>query len=209
MPAVDPFDVSPDLLRIAEAAVFASREPLTWQALAPLLPRDLDPGVVFAALEKHCAGRGMILVRAGEGWTFRTASDLGSKLRQMMAETRRLPRAVMETLVLIALHQPVTRSEIEDIRGVGLAQTTMDLLLESGLVKPWGRKDAPGRPTLWVTTPRFLSQFGLRSLRDLPSSHLTRKNTDGPASAIEASAPAAASRIADGIEPSDKNPQPS
>ena len=204
---MDPFDVSPELLRVAEAAVFASREPLTWQALAPLLPRDLDPGVVFTALEKHCASRGVILVRAGEGWTFRTAPDLGPKLGQMMTETRRLPRAVMETLVLIALHQPVTRSEIEEIRGVGLAQTTMDLLLESGLVKPWGRKDAPGRPTLWVTTPRFLSQFGLRSLRDLPSSHLTRKNTDGPVSAIEASAPAAASRIADMTEPLDKNPQ--
>ena len=134
---------------------------MTWQAL---LPRDLDPGVVFTALEKHCAGRGVILARAGEGWTFRTAPDLGPKLRQVMTETRRLPRAVMETLVLIALHQPVTRSEIEDIRGVGLAQMTMDLLLESGLVKPWGRKDVPGRLTLWVTTPRFLSQFGLRSL---------------------------------------------
>jgi segregation and condensation protein B len=82
----------------------------------------------------------------------------------------------METLVLIALHQPVTRAEIEDIRGVALAQTTMDLLLESGLVKPWGRKEAPGRPTLWVTTPRFLSQFGLRSLRDLPGAHLTRSH---------------------------------
>lgn len=204
---MDPFDVSPDLLRIAEAAVFASREPLTWQALAPLLPRDLDPGVVFAALEKHCAGRGVILGRAGEGWTFRTAPDLGPKLRQVMTETRRLPRAVMETLVLIALHQPVTRFEIEDIRGVGLAQTTMDLLLESGLVKPWGRKDAPGRPTLWVTTLRFLSQFGLRSLRELPSSHLTRRNTNEPAGPVEASAPVAGSQLADLVEPLDKNPQ--
>jgi len=91
----------------------------------------------------------------------------------------------METLVLIALHQPVTRSEIEGIRGVALAQTTMDLLLESGLVQPWGRKEAPGRLTLWVTTPHFLSQFGLRSLRDLPGSHVTRTNAAVPASVAE------------------------
>jgi segregation and condensation protein B len=180
---MDAFEVPISVLRLAEAAVFASPEPLTWQKLQPLLPRDLDPGIVFAALERHCADRGVILVRAGEGWTFRTAPDLGAQLREMMTETRRLPRVVMETLVLIALHQPITRAEIEEIRGVALAQSTIDILLESGLVKPWGRKEVAGRPTLWVTTPRFLSQFGLRSLRDLPSSHLTRTNrakaTDG------------------------------
>ena len=103
-----------------------------------------------------------------------------------MTEARRLPRAVMETLVLIALHQPITRAEIEDIRGVALAQTIMDLLLESGLVRPWGRKEAPGRPTLWVTTPRFLTQFGLRSLRDLPGSHLTRSSPAKPESVGDA-----------------------
>ena len=173
------FEVPIELLRLAEAIVFSSSEPVSWQRLAPMLPRDLDPGVVFSALERHCAGRGVVLVRAGEGWTFRTAPDLAAQVRSMMTEARRLPRAVMETLVLIALHQPVTRAEIEDIRGVALAQTTMDLLLESGLVKPWGRKEAPGRPTLWVTTPRFLSQFGLRSLRDVPGSHLTQKNAAG------------------------------
>ncbi len=186
---MDVFEVPLEVLRLAEAVVFASPEPVTWQGLGPLLPRDLDPGIVFAALERHCAGRGVVLVRAGEGWTFRTAPDLAPQLREMMTETRRLPRAVMETLVLIALHQPVTRSEIEDIRGVALAQTTMDLLLESGLVKPWGRKEAPGRPTLWVTTPRFLSQFGLRSLRDLPGSHLTRTNGAKPPVGAEAERP--------------------
>ncbi len=174
---MDPFDVPIDVLRLAEAAVLASPEPVTVQRLAPLLPRDMDPSLVLAALEKHCAGRGIVLARAGDGWTFRTAPDLGPKLRELMAESRRLPRVAMETVVLIALHQPVTRTEVEEIRGVSLAQTTMDLLLESGLVKPWGRKEAPGRPTLWVTTPRFLTQFGLRSLRDLPTSHLTRATT--------------------------------
>jgi len=183
---MDVFEVPLEVLRLAEAVVFASPEPVTWQRLGPLLPRDLDPGIVFAALERHCAARGVILVKAGEGWTFRTAPDLAPRLREVMTETRRLPRTVMETLVLIALHQPVTRSEVEEIRGVALAQTTMDLLLESGLVKPWGRKEAPGRPTLWVTTPRFLSQFGLRSLRDLPSSHLTRTNGAKPVLPVEA-----------------------
>jgi len=183
---MDVFEVPLEVLRLAEAVVFASPEPVTWQRLGPLLPRDLDPGIVFAALERHCAARGVILVKAGEGWTFRTAPDLAPRLREVMTETRRLPRTVMETLVLIALHQPVTRSEVEEIRGVALAQTTMDLLLESGLVKPWGRKEAPGRPTLWVTTPRFLSQFGLRSLRDLPSSHLTRTNGPKPVLPAEA-----------------------
>jgi segregation and condensation protein B len=177
---MDPFDVPIDVLRLAEAAVFASPEPMTIQRLAPLLPRDVDPSLVLAALEKHCANRGIILARAGDGWTFRTAPDLGPKLRELMAESRRLPRVAMETLVLIALHQPVTRAEVEEIRGVSLSQTTMDLLLESGLVKPWGRKEAPGRPTLWVTTPRFLTQFGLQSLRDLPTSHLTRGKPNRP-----------------------------
>ena len=165
---MDAFDVPPDVLRLAEAAVFASLEPVTWRRLEPLLPRDLDPGVVFAALERHCAGRGVTLVRVGDGWTFRTAPDLAAPLRALVAGPRRLPRVAMETLVVVALHQPVTRAEVEAIRGVALAQATMDALLEAGLVQPWGRRDGPGRPTLWVTTPRFLAQFGLASLRDLP-----------------------------------------
>ena len=170
--AMEASEVPIDVLRLVEALVFASPEPLTAQRLQPMLPHDLDPGAVFSALERHCAGRGVILAKVGEGWTFRTAPDLGAQVRSMTTEARRLPRAAMETLVLIALHQPVTRAEIEDIRGVALAQTTVDLLLESGLVKPSGRKEAPGRPTLWVTTPQFLSQFGLQSLRDLPGSSL-------------------------------------
>lgn len=201
---MDVFEVPIELLRLAEAVVFASPEPVTWQRLAPMLPRDLDPGIVFSALKRHCAGRGVILVRAGEGWTFRTAPDLAAQVRSMMTEARRLPRAVMETLVLIALHQPVTRTEIEDIRGVALAQTTMDLLLESGLVKPWGRKEAPGRPTLWVTTPRFLSQFGLRSLRDVPGSHLTRRNAASAALAGDAQLPTADQQVPTGSDGLDR-----
>ena len=195
------FEVPIEVLRLTEAVVFASSEPVTWQRLAPMLPRDLDPGVVFTALEKHCAGRGVVLARAGEGWTCRTAPDLAAQVRGLMTEARRLPRAAMESLVVIALHQPVTRAEIEAVRGVAVAQTTMDLLLESGLVKPWGRKEAPGRPTLWVTTPRFLSQFGLRSLRDLPGSHLGRTGTAAAAGAAGALALASSESTAGASEP--------
>ena len=163
-----PLDVPVAVLRLAEAFIFASPEPVTYKALEPILPRDLDPFLVLEALQRHCADRGVILVQAGDAWTFRTAPDLAAALRDALAGTKRLPRAAMETLVAIALHQPLTRAEIEDIRGVSLAQATMDVLLETGLIQPWGRREAAGRPTLWVTTPRFLAQFGLRSLRDLP-----------------------------------------
>ncbi len=161
-----------EILRLAEAFVFASPEPVTWKTLRPLLPDHLDPTDVLDALKRHCADRGVILVEMGGAWTFRTAPDLAPKLQPALTETRRLPRVAMETLVIIALHQPITRAEIEQIRGVSLSQLSMDVLLETGLIQPWGRREVQGRPTLWVTTPRFLAQFGLRSLRDLPGSDL-------------------------------------
>ena len=161
-----------EILRLAEAFVFASPEPVTWKTLRPLLPDHLDPTDVLDALKRRCADRGVILIEIGGAWTFRTAPDLAPKLQPALTETRRLPRVAMETLVIIALHQPITRAEIEQIRGVSLSQLSMDVLLETGLIQPWGRREAQGRPTLWVTTPRFLAQFGLRSLRDLPGSDL-------------------------------------
>ena len=161
-----------EILRLAEAFVFASPEPVTWKTLRPLLPDHLDPTDVLDALRRRCADRGVILVEIGDAWTFRTAPDLAPKLQPALTDTRRLPRVAMETLVIIALHQPITRAEIEQIRGVSLSQLSMDVLLETGLIQPWGRKEAQGRPTLWVTTPRFLAHFGLRSLRDLPGSDL-------------------------------------
>jgi len=161
-----------EILRLAEAFVFASPEPVTWKTLRPLLPDHLDPTDVLDALKHHCADRGVILVETGGAWTFRTAPDLAPDLQTALTETRRLPRVAMETLVIIALHQPITRTEIEDIRGVALSQTSMDVLLETGLIQPWGRRETPGRPTLWVTTPQFLAQFGLRSLRDIPGADL-------------------------------------
>jgi len=161
-----------DVLRLAEAFVFASPEPVTWKTLRPLLPDHLDPTDVLDALKRHCADRGVILVEMGGAWAFRTAPDLAPQLQPALTETRRLPRVAMEVLVIIALHQPITRAEIEHIRGVSLSQLSMDVLLETGLIQPWGRREVQGRPTLWVTTPRFLAQFGLRSLRDLPGSDL-------------------------------------
>lgn len=122
---------------------------------------------MLGALQARCAGRGVVLVEAG-GWGFRTAPDLAAALGAMLAPARRLPRACMEVLATVALRQPVTRAEVEAVRGATLSQVTMDLLLEAGLIQPAGRKDAPGRPVLWATTPHFLERFGLRSLRDLP-----------------------------------------
>jgi segregation and condensation protein B len=161
-----------DILRLTEAFVFASLEPVTPNALRPLLPEHLDAFDVLLALKRHCADRGVVLVEAGDGWTFRTAPDLSVNLRTALSEPRRLPRVAMEILVIIALHQPITRPEIEHIRGVSLSQLSMDVLMEAGLIKPWGRKEAPGRPTLWVTTELFLAQFGLKSLHELPGAQL-------------------------------------
>ena len=157
-----------NILRLAEAFIFASSEPVTWKSLRPILPDQFDPVAVLEALQGHCADRGVVLVESGGIWAFRTATDLAAPLRTGLSETRRLPRVAMETLVVIALYQPLTRTDIEDIRGVAVGQGTMDELLETALIEPWGRKETAGRPTLWVTTPRFLAQFGLASLRDLP-----------------------------------------
>ena len=156
------------LLRLAEALVFASPGPATWRLLTPFLPPHLGNDEVYLALQVHCAERGVVLVRQDDGWVFRTAPDLNAELRTALGESRKLPRVALEVLVVIAYHQPITRPEIEAIRGVSLAQATMELLLETGLIEAHGRKQAPGSPTLWVTTPLFLAQFGLKSLRDLP-----------------------------------------
>ncbi len=155
-------------VRLAEAVIFASREPVHPRTLANLLPEAADLDTVIAVLRESYAGRGVGLAEIGGGWQFRTAEDLAPALRKIVESPRRLPRVAMETLAIVAYHQPVTRSEIEEIRGASLSQNTLDLLLENGLVTPKGRKESPGRPTLWGTTPAFLAQFGLNDLRDLP-----------------------------------------
>ena len=155
-------------LRLAEALVFASAEPVAARALQQLLPAEADAAAVLAVLRERWAGRAVTLVEVAGGWQFRTAADLAPALRRVVPQPRRLPRAAMETLAIIAYHQPVTRPEIEEMRGTSLSQATMDALLDSGLIASGGRREVPGRPTLWGTTPAFLSQFGLRDLRDLP-----------------------------------------
>ena len=154
--------------RLAEAMIFASAEPITARALQQLLPPDADAEALLHALRDRCMGRAVTLVEVAGGWQFRTAADIAPALRRVIPQPRRLPRAAMETLAIVAYHQPVTRPEIEEMRGASLSQQTMDALLEAGLIAALGRREVPGRPTLWGTTAAFLSQFGLRDLRDLP-----------------------------------------
>jgi segregation and condensation protein B len=156
------------MLRIAEALVFASATPVSARVLGQLLPEKVDADALMARLRERYAGRGVELVDVAGGVQFRTAPDIAPRLRKVVVVPRRLARVAMETLAIIAYHQPVTRSEIEEIRGTSLAQQTLDALLEHGLVAPCGRKETPGRPTLWGTTEAFLAQFGLKDLRDLP-----------------------------------------
>jgi segregation and condensation protein B len=157
-----------DSLRLAEALVFASAEPVTPRGLARVLAEDLDADAVLAALRVRYTGRGVELVDAGAGVMFRSAVDLAPRLRKVIEVPRRLPRVAMETLAIIAYHQPVTRSEIEHVRGTALSQQTLDSLLELNLVAPQGRRETPGRPTLWGTTQEFLAHFGLKDIRELP-----------------------------------------
>ena len=166
--AAPPREPDEDAIRLAEALVFSSAEPVTPRSLARILPDDMDADSVIAALRARYAGRGVELVDAGPGVMFRTAVDLAPKLRKVIEAPRRLPRVAMETLAIIAYHQPMTRPEIEHIRGSALSQQTLDSLLELNLIAPKGRRESPGRPTLWGTTPEFLAHFGLKDLRELP-----------------------------------------
>lgn len=155
-------------MRMAEAAIFAATEPMTTRMLAKALPEGTDIQALLAALVGFYETRGVNLVMVGGGWQFRTAPDLSQALKKIIEVPRRLPRVAMESLAIIAYHQPCTRTEIEEIRGAALSQNTLDLLLENELIMPKGRKETPGRPTLWATTPAFLAQFGLNDLKELP-----------------------------------------
>jgi segregation and condensation protein B len=160
--------VRPEELRLLEAILFAASEPLDEAALAKQLPDSVNVKDALKQLQIEYAPRGVNLVHIGRKWTFRTAPDLSWLLTKETVETRKLSRAAMETLAIIAYHQPVTRPEVEEIRGTSLSQQTLDALLEADLIAPKGRRESPGRPTLWGTTPQFLAQFGLRDLRELP-----------------------------------------
>ena len=156
-------------LRLLEALLFAAAEPLDADALVRHFDQEVDIPELLSDLAESYSGRGVNLVRLAGGWAFRTAPDLAARLRIERPVARKLSRAAVETLSVIAYHQPVTRAEIEEIRGVALAKGTMDTLMQAGWVRPKGRRDAPGRPLLWVTTPAFLAHFGLDSLSELPN----------------------------------------
>lgn len=154
--------------RMAEALVFASADPVTEKALAGRLPDGIDVPQVMAHLQEIYAKRGVNLVKVGDGWAFRTAGDLAFLMSRDAVQQKKLSRAALEVLSIIAYHQPVTRAEIEDIRGVETSKGTLDTLLESQWVRMRGRRKTPGRPVTYGTTDAFLDHFQLESVRDLP-----------------------------------------
>jgi len=166
-------------LRLLEALLFAVAEPIGEEALARHIDEAADIAGLLRELAESYAGRGVNLVRLAGGWTFRTAPDLAASLRIERPVARKLSRAAIETLAVIAYHQPVTRAEIEQIRGVALGKGTIDTWMEAGWVRPKGRRAGPGRPLLWVTTPGFLIHFGLDSLNELLGPHIFPPKADG------------------------------
>ena len=158
----------PEHLRLLEALLFAASVPLDEKTLAARLPEDVDLKASLRALQAEYATRGVNLVRVGSKWTFRTAADLSWLLTKEAVVPRKLSRAAMETLAVVAYHQPVTRVEVEEIRGVVMSKGTFDVLMETGWIKPRGRRKVPGRPITYGTTEEFLSHFGLEELGNLP-----------------------------------------
>lgn len=157
-----------ELARIVEAIVFASAEPVSERALAERLPANVDVAPVLRHLQKIYETRGVHLVQVGSAWAFRTAPDLAFLMSREAVQQRKLSRAAMEVLAIIAYHQPVTRAELEDIRGVETSKGTLDVLMETGWIKLRGRRRTPGRPVTYGTTDAFLDHFGLPEIRDLP-----------------------------------------
>lgn len=155
-------------LRLLEAILFASAEPVTVKQLTGRMPEGVDLDSLLEELQGMYANRGVTLNKVGEAFTFRTAADLAEFMTIERETPRKLSRAAIETMAIIAYNQPVTRAEIEEIRGVAVSRGTIDLLLEAGWIKPRGRKQVPGRPVTWGTTPDFLDQFGLEDLKSLP-----------------------------------------
>ena len=160
--------VDPQHLRMVEALLFAAAEPLDEASLAARLPGDVDVPAALDALREAYDGRGVQIARVAGRWALRTAPDLKFLLREEIRETRRLGRAAVETLAIIAYHQPVTRTEIEEVRGVGTSRGTLDLLLEIGWIRPRGRRRTPGRPVTYGTTDEFLAHFGFDAIDELP-----------------------------------------
>jgi segregation and condensation protein B len=157
-----------ETLRLIEAVLFASAEPVSEKVLQQWVPDDIKLRELLEELQNLYANRGVHLVHHEERWTFRTADDLAPRMKMERKVSRRLSRAAIEMLAIVAYHQPVTRAEIEEIRGVMLSRGTLEALLEAGWIKPKGRRETPGRPVTWGTTDAFLEHFGLESLDALP-----------------------------------------
>jgi segregation and condensation protein B len=153
---------------MVEAVLFAAAEPLAANDIAAHVGPDVDVAEALSILEEQYRGRGVELVERGRRWLFQTAPDLAHILRREREEPRKLSRAAVETLAIIAYHEPVSRAEIEAIRGVQISRGTLDVLMEAGWVRPAGRREVPGRPLTYATTGGFLAHFGLASRRDLP-----------------------------------------
>ena len=164
------FDAPPiaEQERMVEAILFAATEPMTMTELERRMPHGCDPAEALAYLRRRYEGRGVRVVRVGDAWAFRTAPDLGHLMQKEVVEQRKLSRAAIETLAIIAYHQPVTRAEIEEIRGVAVSRGTIDQLLEMEWIRFGRRRMTPGRPVTFVVTETFLDHFGLESARDLP-----------------------------------------
>ncbi len=158
----------PEQERMAEAILFASVAPVSLAELFARMPEGSDPAEALAGLRQRYEGRGVVLAKVGDAWAFRTAPDLGHLMRREVVEERKLSRAAIETLAIIAYHQPVTRAEIEEIRGVAVSRGTVDMLLELDWIRLGRRRMTPGRPVTFVVTEQFLDHFGLESARDLP-----------------------------------------
>jgi segregation and condensation protein B len=166
--STEPAAPSTDDLRLLEALLFAAPSPVDLDAMRQRLPEGVDIAALLDELTALYAPRGVNIVHVGGGWTIRTAPDLASRLKLTQKVARKLSRAAIETLAIVAYHQPVTRAEIEEIRGVVISKGTLDTLMEAGWIVPKGRKQTAGRPVTWVTTEAFLLHFGLASLTDLP-----------------------------------------
>ena len=212
-----PSIIDRSLLRVLEALLFASPEPLDEQSLARVLPPETDIAALLARLKDEYGGRGVNLVQIAGKWQFRTAGDLAFLLRKQSVEQHKLSRAAIETLAIIAYHQPATRAEIEDIRGVMVSKGTLDSLLETGWIRIRGRRRTPGRPVTYGTTEAFLVHFGLEDIGDLPG--LDELKAAGffdslPPSALsipqpsEALAPDEDAYDADGMAADEAEPQP-
>lgn len=169
LPEPVPMPLDATVLRgVVEALIFASPEPLAEKAIADRLPSGSDLAALLAELASDYATRGIRLAKIGDAWCFRTAPELAPHLRLERKVTRKLSRAALEALGIVAYHQPVTRAEVEDIRGVALSRGTLDTLMEAGWIRPGKRRRTPGKPVTWVTTQEFLDHFGLEKIEDLP-----------------------------------------